>query len=317
MPTPQSFFASKQIKTCFYVTLAIVIALIGTKSKAADAPKAKAQTWSITVAPKQNGAQNTTVTTFVLDEKSGAVLSTETSAAREEEEIVTSVEVVPWGQEHVAQNDALTFPPAPAPMTPTSPTLPSPITAPPMDDTEAPATENNAATRTGEITVTANHFPDYDAPAVAPKTDSSMIMDTPVDASSAPCCDQKHRKINPADYVKVYNSIPFRRSEYDANPGYRHQSTMEILLGQPKPVTIHKHEDPAPVSYNNTSPYFGPYYYPMNYGLGVYGSRYYQYRGFSYGGYRGYFGNGFNPSPNFGPSIGYPGYTNGGFRYFY
>lgn len=44
--------------------------------------------------------------------------------------------------------------------------------------------------------------------------------------------------INPASYTEVYNSIPFRRSEYLANPSYRHDATIELMLGQVRPTTI-------------------------------------------------------------------------------
>ncbi|MBC7819344.1 MAG: hypothetical protein IAG10_20865 [Planctomycetaceae bacterium] len=44
--------------------------------------------------------------------------------------------------------------------------------------------------------------------------------------------------ITPAAYAEVYNSIPFRRSEYLANPSYRHEATIEILLGQIRPKTV-------------------------------------------------------------------------------
>lgn len=33
-------------------------------------------------------------------------------------------------------------------------------------------------------------------------------------------------------YWDVYQSIPFIRSEYNANPSYRHEATMRILFGQ-------------------------------------------------------------------------------------
>ena len=39
-------------------------------------------------------------------------------------------------------------------------------------------------------------------------------------------------------YREIYNSIPFSRTEYDANPGYRHQATMEIMLGQLHPIIV-------------------------------------------------------------------------------
>ncbi len=44
--------------------------------------------------------------------------------------------------------------------------------------------------------------------------------------------------INKASYIEVYNSIPFRRSEYLANPSYRHDATIELMLGQIRPKTI-------------------------------------------------------------------------------
>lgn len=44
--------------------------------------------------------------------------------------------------------------------------------------------------------------------------------------------------ITSASYTEVYNSIPFRRSEYAANPNYRHEATVELLLGQIRPKTI-------------------------------------------------------------------------------
>jgi hypothetical protein len=47
--------------------------------------------------------------------------------------------------------------------------------------------------------------------------------------------------VHPDDYLRVYTSIPFLRSEYIANPSYRHEATMEILFGQLRPTVVHKH----------------------------------------------------------------------------
>lgn len=44
--------------------------------------------------------------------------------------------------------------------------------------------------------------------------------------------------ISATSYIEVYQSIPFRRSEYLANPNYRHEATMELLLGQLRSKTI-------------------------------------------------------------------------------
>ena len=41
-------------------------------------------------------------------------------------------------------------------------------------------------------------------------------------------------------YLEIYRSIPFSRAEYLANPSYRHEATMEILMGQLRPTVIHK-----------------------------------------------------------------------------
>lgn len=45
-------------------------------------------------------------------------------------------------------------------------------------------------------------------------------------------------------YREIYNSIPFSRAEYNANPAYRHQATMEIMLGQLHPIVV---APPAPL----------------------------------------------------------------------
>lgn len=61
--------------------------------------------------------------------------------------------------------------------------------------------------------------------------------------------------VDPVAYRAVYNSIPFRRSEYLANPDYRHEATMEILMGQLRPKTIVKHAAPSNtrVTYSRTT----------------------------------------------------------------
>lgn len=44
--------------------------------------------------------------------------------------------------------------------------------------------------------------------------------------------------VNGRSYEEVYASIPYSRAEYLANPGYRHEATMEILFGQLRPKTV-------------------------------------------------------------------------------
>lgn len=61
-------------------------------------------------------------------------------------------------------------------------------------------------------------------------------------------------QINPANessasvkgrsYEDVYRSIPYNYTEYLANPGYRHDATMEILFGELRPTTIVRGYEP-------------------------------------------------------------------------
>jgi hypothetical protein len=41
-------------------------------------------------------------------------------------------------------------------------------------------------------------------------------------------------------YRELYSAIPFDRAEYEANPSYRHDATLELLFGQQRPTTIHR-----------------------------------------------------------------------------
>ena len=45
-------------------------------------------------------------------------------------------------------------------------------------------------------------------------------------------------------YEDVYRSIPYNYTEYLANPGYRHDATMEILFGEMRPTTIVREYQP-------------------------------------------------------------------------
>ena len=72
------------------------------------------------------------------------------------------------------------------------------------------------------------------------------------------------RTVNPADYFEVYNSIPFSRTEYRANPNYRHEATMEILFGQMRSKVIVQFAGPLTQStINNITP-LGLYYDSRN-----------------------------------------------------
>lgn len=56
-------------------------------------------------------------------------------------------------------------------------------------------------------------------------------------------------KADSAEYRRIYNSVPFSRAEYKANPNYRHDSTMEIMTGNARHQTVinHNFEHKEPV----------------------------------------------------------------------
>ena len=50
-------------------------------------------------------------------------------------------------------------------------------------------------------------------------------------------------------YGQAYNSVPFSRAEYEANPAYRHEAAMELMFGAMRPTATVK----------QTIPYFSRY----------------------------------------------------------
>lgn len=63
-------------------------------------------------------------------------------------------------------------------------------------------------------------------------------------------------------YMEIYKSIPFIRAEYEANPSYIHDSTMEILFGQMRPTVIHRGTTRVYHNYPDYGYGFGGYAYP-------------------------------------------------------
>ena len=76
-------------------------------------------------------------------------------------------------------------------------------------------------------------------------------------------------------YRDIYNSIPFSRAEYNANPSYRHDATMEFLFNQMRPTVIQRTTAMANDYNYHDSLYFYPQqpYYPYSYGLRIHRSR--------------------------------------------
>jgi hypothetical protein len=54
----------------------------------------------------------------------------------------------------------------------------------------------------------------------------------------APASAEQVRK--PLSYREAYDSIPFSRAEYSANPSYRHEAAMELVFGVQRPTTVVK-----------------------------------------------------------------------------
>jgi hypothetical protein len=61
-------------------------------------------------------------------------------------------------------------------------------------------------------------------------------------------------------YSEIYRSIPFNRAEYDANPSYIHETTMEMLFGQLRPTVIHRNT--TTVHHHHEGYGFSGYAYP-------------------------------------------------------
>uniref|UniRef100_A0A7C4LPH0 Uncharacterized protein n=1 Tax=Schlesneria paludicola TaxID=360056 RepID=A0A7C4LPH0_9PLAN len=74
-------------------------------------------------------------------------------------------------------------------------------------------------------------------------------------------------------YRQIYAAIPFDRAEYEANPSYRHEATMELLFGQMRPMVVERRQIavdvrtppgmlPAPYSWYGFNSYFFPIFSP-------------------------------------------------------
>ncbi|MCR9198928.1 MAG: hypothetical protein NXI04_09810 [Planctomycetaceae bacterium] len=76
-------------------------------------------------------------------------------------------------------------------------------------------------------------------------------------------CDDCNQ-VDVTAYKRIYNSIPFNRAQFNANPNYRHDSTMEILTGNARHQTIVRHStapprEPGRIRTAPVAPYGNPY----------------------------------------------------------
>lgn len=72
-------------------------------------------------------------------------------------------------------------------------------------------------------------------------------------------------QVDPKTYETYYNSIPFRRSEYLANPSYRHDTAVEMMFGQMRPTVIHRQNTPERVVNPRPPVYDTNQFYQMEY----------------------------------------------------
>lgn len=93
------------------------------------------------------------------------------------------------------------------------------------------------------------------SPAVKSGAKTEVIMDAPLTIPA----DDTTNEVAPApeapavavpfaagtsgdEYRRIYRSIQFNRAAYNANPSYRHDSTMEIMTGNARHQTIVQHK---------------------------------------------------------------------------
>lgn len=82
-------------------------------------------------------------------------------------------------------------------------------------------------------------------PAPAPEVTPSVVIDG--DAVNLGATAPK--VIPNMSYIEAYNSVVFNRTEYEANPGYRHEAALEMMFGQLRPTTTVKQYTPRVIRY--------------------------------------------------------------------
>lgn len=67
------------------------------------------------------------------------------------------------------------------------------------------------------------------------KKKSGKSTSSAASASTLPLPQILPQPVRLPRYIDIYRSIPFSRTQYDADPLYRHQAAMELLLGRMRP----------------------------------------------------------------------------------
>lgn len=156
--------------------------------------------------------------------------------------------------------------------------LPAPVPRAPRPN--PPTTETNSGGSVQLLSLRQDIGPPKPAPenvATDPAIDGLPII-TPGESSQ--CCDPTP-VVSPPEgivdprylsqmYPEIYKSIPFNRAEFNANPSYRHDTTVEFLFGKMRPTVVHR----GSTNVNYSSAYGYPYGVGVPY---VYGGAGYAY----------------------------------------
>lgn len=123
--------------------------------------------------------------------------------------------------------------------------------------------DNNNGNTVGENEVSQftvdNKTEDTSSVSIQPRIDLVPSHESAEKTSSSSCCSGD---LNASNYLEIYKSIPFNHAEYLANPAYRHEATMSMLLGQQPTKSIHNHYRSSvyPVSSGRSVNYTVPLY---------------------------------------------------------
>ena len=237
--------------------------------------------WTVTITPKN--ARSRTVESPVKPAKQRVP----ESAPAEQTDRRLVIRPVSYEQT-VALNDEPVAQPAPTPEAVAPAPVPvAPAPAPAVTE-PAPAPAPTAATevvpaREASIVPSLSPTPETIPPAPVPSSATKPVCEN----CGLPTITPKrrdHDEVPPvvvpqtANYRDIYFSIPFIRAEYDANPSYRHDATMEFMFNQMRPTVIQRgttnvnHYDRG-YGYDGYGFGWDPPYYPFSYGLRIHRSR--------------------------------------------
>jgi hypothetical protein len=212
---------------------------------AGDSVKSQFNGWTVTITPRRTDRVVPQSLPMTTDREEPTRLEDEADLRR------PNVRIVPAQQVSMQQSVPAPEPaPAPEDVLPSAESAPSPaVTATPL----APTTGQSAPR----------------LPLIIPRARTEPLKPE-VYVSQA------------ALYRDIYFSLPFIRAEYDVNPTYRHDTTMELLFNQMRPTVIHRGSTSSnyfninrgynfPSGFPSGFPYTYPYepYYPFSYGLRV------------------------------------------------